>query len=391
MGVSDKHALSVFRYGKKIEAVAYSPSGHRIIVAFGDSIALINSLTGKKLGQIKPVVDLGTYPVLTTVARKRAEERRNNNISGLKQDDTFGLQSGGSSFLDEETRESQEAHITSLAFSPNGRRIAAVYFITDIKSINKDWKPTVELPGGFNITGGSSTLVDEIKENKNGSGSRAIKIINTADGKASATFAGHTAGINDVAYSPDGTLATCSLDGTIKIWSDTGLLIEELNKHYDSVNSICYSNDGKYLFSGSSDKTVRAWDLTENKSSVLFSHETEVLAVAANPEGNYIASGSRDGMIIIWDTVKSAIVKSFVGHQLPVNTLAVSPNGQYLVSGSDDNTIKVWDMATGQLIYTFLGHKEAVNSVSFNPVDSSRLVSGSTDGAVIIWNMNDFN
>jgi WD40 repeat protein len=389
MGVSDKHALSVFRYGKKIEAVAYSPSGHRIIVAFGDSIALINSLTGKKLGQIKPAIDLETYPVVTTGDRRTEEERRNSNMSGLKQDDTIGLQPGDTIRFDKETSEPQEARIASLAFSPNGRRIAAVYFITDITSITKDWKPMAELPGGFSLRGGVSTFVDTVSENKKGSGARAIKIINTADGKTSATFAGHIVGINDVAYNPDGTsLATCSLDGAIKIWSNEGLLVGELDGHYDSVNSICYSGDGKYIFSGSNDKTVRAWDLTENKSSVLFRHETEVLAVAAG--GNYITSGSRDGMIIIGDAVKSVIVKSFRGHELPVNTLAVSPDGQYLASGSDDNTVKLWDMAEGQLIYTFQGHKQAVNSVSFSP-DSSRLVSGSTDGAVIIWNMKDFN
>jgi WD40 repeat protein len=393
MGVSDKHALSVFRYNNKIEAVAYSPGENRIIVAFGDSIALVNSLTGKNLGQIKPVIDLGTYSVLITAARRREEERQNNNMSRSKQDDTIGLQSGYTIgfFDDEETREPQEAHITSLAFSPDGRRIAAVYFITDIISIIKDWKPMAELPGGFSITGGVSTFTDKTVSNENGSGSRAIKIINTADGKVNTTFGGHTAGINDAVYSPDGTsLATCSIDGAIKIWSNAGLLVGELKEHYDSVNSICYSNDGRYLFSGSSDKTVRAWDLTENKSSVLFRHETEVLAVVAGPGGNYVASGSKDGMIIIWDTVKSVIVKSFSGHQLPVNTLAISPDGQYLASGSDDNTINLWDMAEGQLVYTFQGHKEAVNSVSFSP-DSSRLASGSTDRTVIIWDMKDFN
>jgi WD40 repeat protein len=391
MGVSDKHALSVLLYDKKIEAVAYSPSEDRIIVAFGDSIALINSLTGKKLGQIKPLMDLGTYSVRTTAARRREEEKRNNNMPGLKRDDTSAFQQSNTiSYSDSETREPQEARITSLAFSPNGRRIAAVYFITDIISIIRDWKPTVGTAGG-GLNLGVSTFTDEIKSNKKGSGARAIKIINTADGTLRTTFAGHTEGINDAAYNPDGaSLATCSLDGAIKIWSNEGLLSGELKEHYDSVNSLCYSGDGKYLFFGSSDKTVRAWDLTENKSSVLFRHEAEVLAVAAGPGGNYIASGSRDGMIIIGDAAKSVIVKSFSGHELAVNTLAISPDGQYLASGSDDKTIKVWDMAEGKHIYTFQGHKGAVNSVSFSP-DGSRLVSGSTDNAIIIWNMSGFN
>jgi WD40 repeat protein len=394
MGVSDKHALWVFRYDNKIEAVAYSPGENRIIAAFGDSIALINSLTGKKLGQRKPVVDVGTYSVVTTADRIREEKKRSKVVSGSKQGDTTESllgESGDTLIFDTETREPQKAHITSLAFSPNGRRIAAVYFITDIASIMKDWGPAKKLPGGISLIGPVSSFVDHVKENKKGSGLRAIKIINTADGQVSATFAGHTAGINDAVYNPDGaSLATCSLDGAIMIWSNNGILAGELKGHYESVNAICYSNDGKHLFSGSSDKTVRAWDLTENKPSVLFRHKTEVLAVAADPKGNYIASGSMDGMITIWDLANGVIVKSFEGHRQPVNTLAVSPDGRYLASGSDDNMVKLWDMAEVRLIYTFQGHKGSVNSVSFSP-DGSRLASGSTDKAVIVWNMQDFN
>jgi WD40 repeat protein len=388
----------VFRYNNEIASVAFSPSENRIIAAFGDTIVLIDSLTGKKLGQIKPAVDVGTYPVLTTAARRKAEERKREADEQrmkqqMKQDDTTAqLANTSRSFDDEKTSEPQKAHITSLAFSPDGRRIAAVYFITDIISITRDWEPSAKSSSGgeYRMVAGEITVQDKILENKDGSGSRAIKIINTADGKTSSTFGGHTEGINDAVYNPDGTsLATCSIDGTIRIWSNNSLLATELTEHRSSVNALCYSNDGKHLFSASNDTTVRAWDLAEDKSSVFYRHETEVLAVAASPEGNYIVSGSRDGMIIIGDAAKGVIVRSFSGHQLSVNTLAVSPDGQYLATGSNDKTVKLWDMAEGQLIYTFQGHKGSVNSVSFSS-DSSRLASGSADGAVIIWNIKDF-
>jgi WD40 repeat protein len=397
MGVSDKHALRVFRFNNEIASVAFSPSEDRIIVAFGNSIALINSLTGKKLGQIKPAIDVGMYPVRTTAARREAEKRKREADEQrmkqqMKQDDTAGspLTNTSGSFDDERTSEFQEAHITSLAFSPDGRRIAAVYFITNITSITRDWEPTAKLGGG-DLIAGSTTLVDEIIENKDGSGSRAIKIINTADGRTSSTFEGHTEGINDAVYNPDGTrLATCSIDGAIRIWLNDSLLDRELQEYRGSVNALCYSNDGKRLFFASSDTAVRAWDLAEDKSSVLYRHETAVLAVAASPAGNYIVSGSRDGTITIGDTAKGVAIRSFRGHLLSVNTLAVSPGGQYLATGSNDKTVKLWDMADGQLLYTFRGHEGSVNSVSFSP-DSSRLASGSTDGTVIIWNMKDFN
>jgi WD40 repeat protein len=46
------------------------------------------------------------------------------------------------------------------------------------------------------------------------------RIWNAATGKLSRTLTGHTDGVNDVAWSPDGTqLATASADHTARTWN----------------------------------------------------------------------------------------------------------------------------------------------------------------------------
>ncbi|RYP27056.1 hypothetical protein DL767_007830 [Monosporascus sp. MG133] len=72
------------------------------------------------------------------------------------------------------------------------------------------------------------------------------------------------------------------------------------------------------------------------------------------------------------------------GHGDDVSSVAFSPEGSRLVSGSFDGTIKIWDAATGACLSTLTGHDDSVSSVAFSP-DGSRLASGSSDGTVKVW------
>jgi WD40 repeat protein/serine/threonine protein kinase len=74
------------------------------------------------------------------------------------------------------------------------------------------------------------------------------------------------------------------------------------------------------------------------------------------------------------------------GHTGGVRSLAVSPDGRRLVSGSADHTLIIWDVATDQPIGTPLtGHTGWVNSIAFSP-DGKRIASASTDQTIRIWN-----
>jgi WD40 repeat protein len=69
-----------------------------------------------------------------------------------------------------------------------------------------------------------------------------------------------------------------------------------------------------------------------------------------------------------------------------IQCVAFSPDGQRIVSGSNDGTIHVWNATTGTMEGSpFTGHTCRVNSVAFSQ-DGHRIVSGSSDCTIRVWN-----
>ena len=68
-----------------------------------------------------------------------------------------------------------------------------------------------------------------------------------------------------------------------------------------------------------------------------------------------------------------------------VNSVAFSPDSSRVVSGSDDNTVRIWNAITGEVEAELKGHMGKVLSVAFAQ-DDSRVVSGSIDKTIRIWN-----
>jgi WD40 repeat protein len=61
-------------------------------------------------------------------------------------------------------------------------------------------------------------------------------------------------------------LASGSEDNTVKLWSvESQKEVTTLQGHSDSVYSVAFSPDGKYLASRSSDKTVKLWSVESQK------------------------------------------------------------------------------------------------------------------------------
>ncbi|KAM3067045.1 hypothetical protein ACMFMG_011824 [Clarireedia jacksonii] len=205
------------------------------------------------------------------------------------------------------------------------------------------------------------------------------------------TLEGHMGSVNSVAFSPDGKLVVSgSHDKTVRLWDTaTGQQIQPtLEGHMGWVNSVAFSPDGKQVVSGSHDNTVRLWDTATGQQiqPTLEGHTDRVYSVAFSPDGKQVVSGSYDKTVRLWDTATGQQIQpTLEDHMGSVNSVAFSPDGKQVVSGSWDKTVRLWDTATGQQIQpTLEGHMGWVNSVAFSP-DGKQVVSGSLNNTVQLW------
>ena len=120
---------------------------------------------------------------------------------------------------------------------------------------------------------------------------------------------GHTEGIINLTFSPDGTvLASGGHDTTIILWDVVSHqpIRQPLTGHPDRVNDLAFNADGRILASGGEAGQVILWDMTSHQPlgrllengdriwSVVFSSNPE-------PEQQYLAWGGRnDGTIVLW-------------------------------------------------------------------------------------------
>lgn len=75
------------------------------------------------------------------------------------------------------------------------------------------------------------------------------------------------------------------------------------------------------------------------------------------------------------------------GHSTSVNCFGVYPEDpSKLVSGSYDTMIKLWDIRDKNCVGTLKGHTKPINSVAISP-DGNLLLSGSEDNTARLWEL----
>ena len=223
-----------------------------------------------------------------------------------------------------------------------------------------------------------------------------IHIFQTEDHQHLRTLKGHTDGVFDISFTPDGKhFVSCSGDTTLKLWQmSTYDCIRTLEGHTNLVKSAVFSPDGRAIASGGSDQNVKIWDAQTGEClHTLEGHTSAIRTVNFSPVSSsdsteqLLASASLDNTVKIWNWQTGECVRTLTGHQQGVWAVAFTPNGQQLISGGIDQTVRLWNVQTGDCLRVFSGHQSPVWSAIVSS-DGEYIASGSQAGIIKIWHLN---
>jgi WD40 repeat protein len=129
-----------------------------------------------------------------------------------------------------------------------------------------------------------------------------------------------------------------------------------------------------------------------------------IMSISVHPEeSSLVATGGHEGSVKLWSVqlpsnvdpcskdigrISIKHLNSLVGHSGQVNTVRFSPqSGSYLASCSSDSSIRVYSRESKwKLVHSLRGHTLDVTDIAwFN--STGLLVSCSTDGKVILWDV----
>ncbi|HEU5227270.1 MAG TPA: serine/threonine-protein kinase [Ktedonobacteraceae bacterium] len=292
--------------------------------------------------------------------------------------------------------------LTSVAWSPDGRRIASGSWDQTVQvwDAADGTHPFVYRGHTTNVNavawspGTTNLRIASASGNNFFKGEHAAHVWDATTGIHLQTYNGHTAPVLTLAWSPDGTrIVSGGEDKTVQIWdAHAGSLLLFYHGHTAAISAVAWSPDGSRIASAGSDNTVQVWNALTATPLFTLKHSVPINAIAWSPDGKRIAAaygniffGNVHG-VQVWNAVKGVSLFTYTEHTTPVNTVAWSPDGRHIASASTgtEKTVRVWDATSGATTLIYRGHTLGVTAVAWSP-DSTRIASASIDGTARVW------
>ena len=213
------------------------------------------------------------------------------------------------------------------------------------------------------------------------------------------------AGVNpiySVTISPDGQYVAAGRANQVFIYhapskrevgrlTDPTLLNSEIYDRpgvafFDVVQSLGFSPDGQYLAAGGY-RTVKIFRRPRNvQRHALDKLESAAHIIATSADGRWVAFGLENGKVRLSDLATGRVSVSLSGHTAAVKALAFSADGSKLVSGSADKTVLVWNVQKFAQDGPALATPSPVNGVALVS-EGKQIATAGDDNLIRVWNM----
>jgi WD40 repeat protein len=339
---------------------------------------------------------------------------------------------------DRMTLTGHDALVSSLAFSPDGTKLAsgsldATAVLWDVRTgakLRTFKAPHYEEPlSGFSppgvLTAGAKGArlfpISSVSFSPDGKWLATGYLIwkghnlllwDVATGELVREFAGNQGCVRSIAFSRDGRWLACGAQsGTVRVWETaTGQEVETFVQEGRPVRDVAFGPDGKWLVvshdtARDDEPAIRFFDVATGKElsgppgSLQLRGGSIWLGMALNPNGTELAAASSNNWVAVW-TVKAGAPWRSAGSYTPpdykwghlASGLAISPDAERLAVGYEDRTVRVIanSPALGyRKISTLTGHATWPSATAFSP-DGLLLASGAVDGSIKLWDVGSW-
>ncbi len=303
------------------------------------------------------------------------------------------------------TLEGHSDVVESLAFSPDGRRLASASLdhsfrfwdvqthqeILNLPNPNRDVWPIV-----FSPAGDVYATIDS-----------QLRLWDSKTGTVTREFRGHIGSVNNVKFSPDGSrLLSCGTDGTLRLWEthptavqgNSLALPKDLLLTGNRGQLFSLSPNGQHLITVFKDGTFSVWNTTNFHQSKRYSLGTSNInqeAIAANGRlAAFVTQGSlsnRELLLFDIDQEREVGRKNL----LPMDgRIAFSPDTQSIAVGSWPS-VQVFNLKTLQETHSLncsepTVAKDLLHGLTFS-ADSKKVAGVGSIGAVYVWDLSISN
>ncbi len=201
-----------------------------------------------------------------------------------------------------------------------------------------------------------------------------------------------------VALTRDGQFAACGRGNRVDVYhipsgqhvtrlADTRLADVSLTNaaHRDQVNSLAFNPDGALLASAGF-REVKLWRRPRDVQQFAFNLSNTAGVFALSPDRKTLAYATADHGIALHELNSSRHKLTMLGHSNSIVALKFSPDGTKLLSGSTDKTVRVWNTSDGALISSNEIPTEATALAWLT--NGAQIACAGGDGIIRLWNLS---
>ena len=429
--VQTEELMAILPYRDAINTIDFSPDSHMLAGGSADgSIQVWDAGTGDRIYEFKE----HTNSVWAIDFSPSGKILISTSLDGTVQ--LWDLVAPGGR-LHEPTQ--YNTPVYAVKFSQDGRSFATSGANQKIRVWNTNTRELTSTLTGHNDIVPTVTLSPDGTTLASGSLDGTVRLWNMRLFQERLELKGHTGGVKALTYTEDNRILACGtgLDNKLRLWdASTGIQLSKLQDHRGLTQAVTFSKNGKTLASGGSENgTIFISDLShsdeDNLKTTLTGNTLGITALAFSPAETILASGGVDGRIYLLDVQNRTELQILRGAQSTITALTFVFDGNHLFSGEENGIVRRWD-STGQEVWSGRGAFSAITALTFSPTarflaigdkvgqiwlfdfkedevrkigistrhtrkitalifswNSNTLVSGSEDGTILLWDINE--